>query len=210
MSRRIGAVCRLCRREGIKLFLKGTRCVSQKCSFDKRSYNPGQHGQSRRRGKVSDYGMQLREKQKVKRIYGVLEKQFRTYFEKAEKQKGITGEILLQTLERRLDNVVYRACFASSRIEARQVVKHDTITVNGKKVNIPSYLVKRDDVVKIKAKDQRAKNISEALKVNLDRGVPEWLTLNESELSAIVANLPSREDVAFPIQEQLIVELYSK
>ncbi len=210
MSRRIGAVCRLCRREGIKLFLKGTRCVSQKCSFDKRSYNPGQHGQSRRRGKVSDYGMQLREKQKVKRIYGVLEKQFRTYFEKAEKQKGITGEILLQTLERRLDNVVYRACFASSRIEARQVVKHDTITVNGKKVNIPSYLVKKDDVVKIKAKDQRAKNISEALKVNLDRGVPEWLTLNESELSAIVANLPSREDVAFPIQEQLIVELYSK
>ena len=210
MSRRIGAVCRLCRREGIKLFLKGTRCVSQKCSFDKRSYNPGQHGQSRRRGKVSDYGMQLREKQKVKRIYGVLEKQFRTYFEKAEKQKGITGEILLQTLERRLDNVVYRACFASSRIEARQVVKHDTITVNGKKVNIPSYLVKKDDVVKIKAKDRRAKNISEALKVNLDRGVPEWLTLNESELSAIVANLPSREDVAFPIQEQLIVELYSK
>ena len=210
MSRRIGAVCRLCRREGIKLFLKGTRCVSQKCSFDKRSYNPGQHGQSRRRGKVSDYGMQLREKQKVKRIYGVLEKQFRTYFEKSERQKGITGEILLQMLERRLDNVVYRACFASSRAEARQVVKHDTITVNGKKVNIPSYLVKKDDVVKIKAKDQKAKNISEALKVNLDRGVPEWLTLNESELSAIVANLPSREDVAFPIQEQLIVELYSK
>ena len=210
MSRRIGAVCRLCRREGIKLLLKGTRCVSQKCSFDKRSYNPGQHGQSRRRGKVSDYGMQLREKQKVKRIYGVLEKQFRTYFEKAERQKGITGEILLQMLERRLDNVVYRACFASSRAEARQVVKHDTITVNGKKVNIPSYLVKKDDVVKIKAKDEKAKNISEALKVNLDRGVPEWLTLNESELSAIVANLPSREDVAFPIQEQLIVELYSK
>ena len=210
MSRRIGAVCRLCRREGIKLFLKGTRCVSQKCSFDKRSYNPGQHGQSRRRGKVSDYGMQLREKQKVKRIYGVLEKQFRIYFEKAERQKGITGEILLQMLERRLDNVVYRACFASSRAEARQVVKHDTITVNGKKVNIPSYLVKKDDVVKIKAKDKKAKNISEALKVNLDRGVPEWLTLNESELSAIVANLPSREDVAFPIQEQLIVELYSK
>ena len=210
MSRRIGAVCRLCRREGIKLFLKGTRCVSQKCSFDKRSYNPGQHGQSRRRGKVSDYGMQLREKQKVKRIYGVLEKQFRIYFEKAERQKGITGEILLQMLERRLDNVVYRACFASSRTEARQVVKHDTITVNGKKVNIPSYLVKKDDVVKIKAKDEKAKNISEALKVNLDRGVPEWLTLNESELSAIVAKLPSREDVAFPIQEQLIVELYSK
>ena len=210
MSRRIGAVCRLCRREGIKLFLKGTRCVSQKCSFDKRSYNPGQHGQSRRRGKVSDYGMQLREKQKVKRIYGVLEKQFRIYFEKAERQKGITGEILLQMLERRLDNVVYRACFASSRAEARQVVKHDTITVNGKKVNIPSYLVKKDDVVKIKAKEEKAKNISEALKVNLDRGVPEWLTLNESELSAIVANLPSREDVAFPIQEQLIVELYSK
>ena len=210
MSRRIGAVCRLCRREGIKLFLKGTRCVSQKCSFDKRSYNPGQHGQSRRRGKVSDYGMQLREKQKVKRIYGVLEKQFRTYFEKAERQKGVTGEILLQMLERRLDNVVYRACFAASRAEARQIVKHDTITVNGKKVNIPSYLVKKDDVVKIKAKEEKAKNISEALKVNLDRGVPEWLTLNESELSAIVANLPSREDVAFPIQEQLIVELYSK
>jgi len=210
MSRRIGAVCRLCRREGIKLFLKGTRCVSQKCSFDKRGYSPGQHGQTRRRGKVSDYGIQLREKQKVKRIYGVLEKQFRTYFEKAEKQKGITGEILLQMLERRLDNVVYRSCFASSRIEARQIVKHNTITVNGSKVNIPSYLVKKDDVIKIKAKDEKAKNLSEALKVNLDRGVPEWLNLNESELSANVVNLPSREDVAFPIQEQLIVELYSK
>jgi len=137
MARRIGSMCRLCRREGIKLFIKGTRCVSAKCSFDKRSYSPGQHGQ-RRRTKVSDYGMQLREKQKVKRIYGILEKQFRGYFQKSERQKGVTGEILLQMLERRLDNVVFRSCFAASRAQARQIVKHNGIAVNGSKVNIPS------------------------------------------------------------------------
>ncbi len=209
MARRIGSMCRLCRREGVKLFIKGARCVSPKCSFDKRGYNPGQHGQ-RRRGKISDYGMQLREKQKVKRIYGVLERQFSNYFEKAEKQKGVTGEILLQMLERRLDNAVFRSCFAASRAEARQMVKHNTIMVNNSKVNIPSYLIKKGDVISVFAKDAKAKRIKEGLKVNKDRGVPKWLALDEAGLSAKVVNLPDREDVGFPIEEQLIVELYSK
>ncbi len=209
MARRIGSMCRLCRREGIKLFIKGTRCVSAKCSFDKRGYSPGQHGQ-RRRTKVSDYGMQLREKQKVKRIYGVLEKQFRGYFQKSEKQKGVTGEILLQMLERRLDNVVFRSCFAASRAQARQIVKHNGITVNGSKVNIPSYLIRKDDVITLKIKEEDKKKIEEAIKVNKDRGLPKWINLDEGKLSATVLSLPDREDVAFPIEEQLIVELYSK
>jgi len=209
MSRSIGAVCRLCRREGIKLFLKGSRCVTDKCSFDKRGYSPGQHGQGRRT-KLSDYGMQLREKQKVKRIYGVLEKQFRTYFAKAEKLKGITGENLLQLLERRLDNVVFRSCFVSSRSQARQMVKHGLVTINDSKVDIPSYLVKKDDVVKVHAKDSTTKRIAEELKVNIDRGVPEWMKLEEAQLTSTVLRLPERDDVGFPIQEQLIVELYSK
>lgn len=209
MARRIGSVCRLCRREGVKLFIKGARCVSPKCSFDKRGYNPGQHGQ-RRRGKVSDYGMQLREKQKVKRIYGILERQFRGYFQKSEKQKGVTGEILLQMLERRLDNVVFRSCFASSRTQARQMVKHSLITVNGTKVNIPSYLVRKDDIVALYVNDSKRKQIEEALKVNKDRGVPKWLSLDEAKFSATVLEMPDRDDVGFPIQEQLIVELYSK
>jgi small subunit ribosomal protein S4 len=209
MARRIGAMCRLCRREGIKLFLKGTRCVSEKCSFDKRGYNPGQHGQ-RRKGKFSDYGMQLREKQKVKRIYGVLEKQFRGYFQKAEKQKGVTGEILLQTLERRLDNVVFRTCLASSRAEARQMVKHNMITVNDEKVNIPSYLVKKNDIINIKSDPDVSKRIEAGLKINKDRGLPKWISLDEVKLSATITALPDRDDVGFPVEEQLIVELYSK
>jgi small subunit ribosomal protein S4 len=209
MARRIGAMCRLCRREGIKLFLKGSRCVSEKCSFDKRGYCPGQHGQ-RRKGKFSDYGMQLREKQKVKRIYGVLEKQFRGYFQKAEKQKGVTGEILLQMLERRLDNVVFRSCLASSRAEARQMVKHNVITVNEQKVNIPSYLIKKNDIINIKSDPVTLKRVEANLKVNKDRGLPKWITLNDAQLSATVIALPDREDVGFPVEEQLIVELYSK
>ena len=209
MARRIGSMCRLCRREGIKLFIKGVRCVSPKCSFDKRGYSPGQHGQ-RRRSKVSDYGIQLREKQKVKRIYGILEKQFRGYFKKSERQKGITGEILLQMLERRLDNVVFRSCFSASRAQARQMVKHNNITVNGAKVNIPSYLIKKDDVISMNIMEESKKRIEEGIKVNKDRGVPKWITLDDVKLSATVLNLPDRDDVAFPIDEQLIVELYSK
>lgn len=209
MARRIGALCRLCRREGAKLFLKGSRCMSNKCSFDKRSYNPGQHGQARVR-KPSDYGMQLREKQKVKRIYGILEKQFRTYFKKAEKQKGITGEILLQLLERRLDNVIFRACFTSSRSEARQRVKHGFITVNGKIVDIPSYLVKKSDLIQISPNQKRAKKIAEGLEANKDRGMPKWIRMEEKKMAASIVELPKREDIGFPVQEHLIVELYSK
>jgi small subunit ribosomal protein S4 len=209
MARRLGSMCRLCRREGIKLFIKGARCVSTKCSFDKRGYSPGQHGQ-RRKSKLSDYGMQLREKQKVKRIYGVLEKQFRGYFQKSERQKGVTGEILLQMLERRLDNVVFRSCFSASRPQARQMVKHNNIAVNGAKVNIPSYLIKKDDVISMNVMEKSKKRIEEGMKVNKDRGVPKWINLDEAKLSATVLNLPDRDDVGFPIEEQLIVELYSK
>jgi len=211
MARRIGAICRLCRREGIKLFLKGTRCMSEKCSFNKRGYSPGQHGQGKgRRTKVSDYGMQLREKQKVKRIYGILEKQFRGYFQKAEKQKGITGETLLQMLERRLDNVIFRACFASSRAQARQMVKHSMVRVNDVGVNIPSFLVKKGDVVHVIVDPKDSKRMEESLKVNKDRGVPKWLSLNDAQFLVDIKELPSRDDVGFPINEQLIVELYSK
>lgn len=208
MARRIGALCRLCRREGVKLFLKGNRCVSIKCSLDKRSYSPGQHGQ--RRVKLSDYGIQLREKQKAKRIYGILERQFRSYFKKAERQKGVTGEILLQLLERRLDNVVFRSCFASSRPEARQIVKHGFIRVNGRKVDIPSYIVKKSDVIQVNPKENQLRKITESLKANKERGIPKWIHLEEEKLSATIAELPKREEVGFPIQEQLIVELYSK
>ncbi|NQT95740.1 MAG: 30S ribosomal protein S4 [Candidatus Omnitrophica bacterium] len=209
MARMIQAVCRLCRREGVKLFLKGDRCVSEKCAFDKRGYNPGQHGQGRQR-KLSDYGMQLREKQKVKRIYGILEKQFRTYFAKAEQRKGVTGENLLQILERRLDNVVFKSCFVSSRSHGRQMVKHGLITVNDEKVDIPSYLVEKDDVIKVHAKDANLKRIAGDLKANKDRGIPEWISLDETGLAATILRLPERDDVGFPVQEQLIIELYSK
>lgn len=208
MARYKGSVCRLCRREGMKLFLKGERCYKEKCAFDRRNYAPGQHGQ--RRKKMSDYGLQLREKQKVRRIYGILEKQFRGYFKKAEKQRGITGENLLQLLEKRFDNMIYRFGFANSRNEARQLVKHGHFTVNGGKVNIPSYLVKVNDVIEVNQKSRDITKITEALEAVERRGVPNWLELDKKKMRGVVNSLPAREDIVFPIQEQLIVELYSK
>jgi small subunit ribosomal protein S4 len=211
MARRLTASCRLCRREGEKLFLKGTKCVSDKCAFDKRQYAPGQHGQQRKR-KPSDYAIQLREKQKAKRIYGILEKQFRNYFKKAEKAKGATGEILLQLLERRLDNVVYRANFASSRSQARQMVKHNFAKVNGKKVNIPSYIVKPGEKIEMKGKDQQIKDIKEIIKILEDRGriVPDWIEVSPDKLTIDISRLPNKADTGMAIEENLIVELYSK
>jgi small subunit ribosomal protein S4 len=208
MARRLGALCRQCRREGAKLFLKGNRCVGSKCSFDRRSFSPGQHGQNR--VKLSDYGLQLREKQKVKRIYGILERQFRSYFRKAERQKGITGEMLLQFLERRLDNVIFRACLASSRPQAKQMVTHGFISVNGRRVNIPSYLVKKTDEIRVTEKEARLKEVAESFKNNKDRGIPKWLNVDEATMAIKVAELPKRDDIGFPIREELIVELYSK
>lgn len=208
MARHSGSVCRLCRREGMKLFLKGDRCFKEKCAFERRGYAPGQHG--RRRTKIQGYGIQLREKQKVKRTYGVLERQFRTYFKKAASAKGITGTNLLQTLERRLDNVVYRLGFASSRAMARQLVAHGHLTVDGRKVDIPSALVKPGSVVALREKSRK----NEAVKICLDtaagRGVPAWLELESERFMGTVKQLPTREDITMPIQEQLIVELYSK
>lgn len=210
MARYRDASCKLCRREGAKLFLKGSRCIG-KCAFDKRAYVPGQHGQRMRRQKLSDYGVQMREKQKVKRIYGILEKQFSLYFKRAAQSKGVTGEVLLQLLERRLDNVIFRLCFGASRQEARQVVCHGFVEVNGKKVNIPSYTVKKGDIVKVKAKDKMLKKIRDGLEIAKDRTVPKWLkVVDEADLKAEILDLPQRDDVGFPIKEQLIVELYSK
>jgi len=209
MARYTGPVCRLCRREGMKLFLKGTRCNTEKCALAKRAYAPGQHGKNRI--KLSNYGMQLREKQKVKRIYGVLEKQFRKYFDIASKTKGVTGKVLLQLLERRLDNVIYRMNFALSRSEARQVVRHNHVYVNSKRVNIPSYLVSKDDTIEIKAaKDKTLNKIRDNAEICKDRSMPEWLRVDKTALKAQVARFPEKEDIQQPIQEQLIVELYSK
>lgn len=209
MSKYYGPSCRLCRREGQKLFLKGTRCSGEKCSFNKREYLPGQHGQ--KRSKLSNYGVQLREKQKVKRLYGVLEKQFRFYFSKAERSRGVTGEKLLEFLERRLDNVLYRLGLAASRAQGRQMVRHNFIYVNERRVNLPNYMVKKGDILEIKGKKEKTIN---SLKQNLekvkDRGVPAWLSLDPAGLKAKVLDMPKRDDVAFPIEEQLIVELYSK
>lgn len=209
MARYTGAECRLCRRENVKLFLKGDRCYGDKCAFERRAYPPGQHGQ-RRAGKYSDYRIQLREKQKVRRIYGVLEKQFHRYYEMAEKKKGITGINLLLLLEGRLDNMVYRAGFASSRNQARQMVRHGHFRVNQRKVNIPSYQVKAGDVIEVKDKSRQHPQILEALETVVRRGVPEWIELDKEGMKATVKALPSREDLTMPIQEQLIVELYSK
>ncbi len=209
MARYRGSVCRLCRRENLKLFLKGDRCYSDKCAFERRSYPPGQHGQ-RRGGKYSDYRLQLREKQKVKRIYGVLEKQFRSYYRRAERQKGITGTNLLLLLERRLDNVVYRMGFASSRNQARQLVRHNHFLVNGRKVNIPSYLVKPGDVIEVREKSRNVPPILEAMETVVRRGIPNWLEVDKERFRGVFKALPSREDLTMPIQEQLIVELYSK
>lgn len=208
MARYLDSVCKLCRRENIKLFLKGERCLTNKCAMDKRSFPPGQHGQ--RRPKFSTYGIQLREKQKVKRIYGVLEKQFRSYFKAADRKKGITGENLLQLLERRLDNVTYRLGLAPSRRLARQLVRHNHFKLNGKKVNIPSLLVKKGDVVELKLGSIDIMPIHHSLK-NMDvTQIPAWLSFDQDSLKGTVVDCPKREDVTIPIQEQLIVELYSK
>lgn len=208
MARYTQSVCRLCRRENIKLFLKGERCYTEKCAFDRRNYPPGQHGQNRK--KISDYGSQLREKQKVKRIYGVLENQFRNIFKEADRRKGITGENLLFLLERRLDNIVYRLGFASSRNEARQLVRHNHFLVNQTKVNIPSYLVNPGDVIEVREKSKKIARILDALEGMARRGVPQWLELDKEQMKGSVKALPTREDITFPIQEKLIVELYSK
>jgi len=210
MARITSASCRLCRREGEKLFLKGTKCSTASCSFMKREYAPGQHGKTGRRGKPSNYSIQLREKQKAKRIYGILEKQFKNYFKKAEKSKGATGEILLQLLERRLDNVIFRACFATSRPEARQMVGHGSIRVNGRKINIPSYLVKTGDEITVAGRDTRLKAVKETAKVLEGRSTPEWLEVSAESLAAKVTRLPEKKDIGVAIQESLIIELYSK
>lgn len=208
MARYMGSACRLCRRENEKLFLKGDRCYSDKCAYERRSYPPGQHGQSR--AKFSDYGIQLREKQKVKRIYGLLEKQFHLYFERADRAKGITGTNLLILLERRLDNIVYRMGFAPSRNQARQLVRHNHFLINGKKVNIPSIQVRVGDVIQIRESSQKVSPILESLETVARRGVPRWLELDKAGFRGIVKSFPMREDITTPINEQLIVELYSK
>ena len=208
MGRYRGSVCRLCRREGEKLFLKGERCFKDKCSIERRTYPPGQHGQ--RRQKFSDYGMQLREKQKVKRMYGLLEKQFRNTFFKAEREKGITGANLLKRLEIRLDNVVCRLGFSSSRNQARLLVSQGHFLVNGRKVNIPSYICKPSDVVEVAEKSRKMTLIQDAMESAVQRGIPAWLELDQENFRGVIKALPTREDITHPIQEQMIVELYSK
>src|SRR5574338_1354424 len=209
MARYIGPVCRLCRREGMKLFLKGERCYTEKCAIEKRNFAPGQHGKARK-AKLAGYGLQLREKQKVKRIYGVLEDQFRGYFEEAERTRGITGETLLQLLERRLDNVVYRLGLATSRPQARQLVRHGHFLVNGRKVDVPSYSVKAGDQITVRGSSAQNATIVHAMEEVKGRGIPEWLAFDASNLSGRVVSLPTREQINLPVQEQLIVELYSK
>lgn len=209
MSRYKDSVCRHCRRENLKLYLKGDRCYSDKCAFDRRSYPPGEHGQRRGR-KISDYGIQLREKQKIKRMYGLSEKQFHLFFERSEAQKGVTGTNLLVLLERRLDNVVYRLGFANSRTQGRQFVLHNHFLVNGKKVNIPSFLVKKGDSIEVKEKSRKITAISDSIEAVVRRGIPQWLELEKENHKGIVTGFPVREDLTMPIQEQLVVELYSK
>lgn len=208
MARYTGPVCRLCRREGVKLYLKGDRCYTEKCAIDRRAYAPGQHGQNRK--KVSEYGVQLREKQKARRIYGVLENQFRAYFEKADRQPGITGENLLCLLERRLDNVVFRLGFAASRTEARQLVRHNHFVLNGHKANIPSMLVKAGDVIQLTESSRKSPKFKEIAEVLATKTPPAWLELDPEQYSGKVVALPTREQVDIPVQEHLIVELYSR
>jgi len=208
LARYSESVCRLCRREGMKLFLKGDRCFKDKCAIERRNYPPGQHG--RRRSKLLGYGIQLREKQKVKRIYGLLESQFRLAFARAERRKGITGANLLEELERRLDNVAFALGFAASRAQARQLVRHGHVTIDGKKVSIPSYRVNKGEVVAIKEKSRSNEQIKASVETARARGVPAWLDLTPESFSGKVVELPKREDIKLPIQEQLIVELYSK
>jgi small subunit ribosomal protein S4 len=208
MGRYNAAVCRLCRREKMKLFLKGSRCYTPKCAVEKREYVPGMHGQGRQ--KLSDYGVQLREKQKVKRIYGVLEKQFKFYFRKASRSKGVTGAALLSTLERRLDNVVFRMAMAASRAEARQIVRHGHVFVSEKQVNIPSYQVNVGDKISVKGTDKMLERYKVVLEQTKDQKKVEWLELDAAGFKATVKKLPERSDIQLPVQEQLIVELYSK
>ncbi len=208
MARYRESVCRLCRREGMKLFLKGDRCFTNKCAVERRNFPPGQHG--KRRSKILGYGIQLREKQKVKRFYGVLEGQFRLTFEKAERMRGVTGENLLSLLERRLDNVVHRLGFTGSRPQARQLVRHGHVRVNGRKVNVPSMIVPQGAVVSIKDKSRTNPLIASAVETAKGRGIPAWLELDAAQFQGKVVALPKREDVSIPISEKLIVELYSK
>jgi len=208
VARYTGPRCRLCRREGSKLFLKGDRCFSEKCAFERRSYAPGQHGKGRI--KVSDYGIRLREKQRVRRIYGVKESQFRRYFEIADRQKGVTGTNLLVLLERRLDNVVYRLGFADSRSQARQLVKHGHFLVNGRRVDIPSYQVRVGDEIVVREKSKDLVPIVQAIEAVARRGVPDWLELDAENKKGVVKAMPERSHITMPIQEQYIVEFYSK
>ena len=208
MARYIGSVCRMCRRENQKLFLKGDRCYSDKCAFERRGYPPGQHGQGRI--KFSEFGLQLREKQKIKRMYGLLEKQFRLFFGKADRMKGITGSNMLSLLERRLDNVTYRTGFANSRNEARQLVRHGHFKVNGKLVNVPSYLVAKGDIIEVTEDSKNTARIQGALESVKRREIPQWLELDSAGLKAKIRDLPSRDDVTAPMEERLVVELYSK
>jgi len=209
LARYIGAECKLCRREGVKLFLKGERCYKDKCAFERRSYAPGQHGQSRK-AKVSEYSTQLREKQKLKRVFGVLERQFKNYFKKAEMAKGITGENLLQFLVRRLDNIVYEMGFASSRVQARQFVRHGHISVNSRRVNIPSYLVKSGDVIEVNEKSRQLEGIKAAVAAGEGRSIPQWLDVDRANFKGSLVSLPTREEIMLPVSEHLVVELYSR
>lgn len=208
MARYTQAVCRLCRREGLKLFLKGERCYTDKCAIERRNYPPGEHGQ--RRPKFSEYSIQLREKQKLRRMYGVLEGQFRRYFQMADRSRAVTGPALLQFLERRLDNVVYRLGFSTSRAEARLLVRHGHFLVNGRKVDVPSYLVKPGDLIVVREKSRKVVRIQEAMELATRRGVPEWLELTPEQFQGAIKALPTREELTMPINEKLVVELYSK
>ena len=208
MAKYRGPVCRLCRREGVKLFLKGTRCMTEKCAVERRSYPPGQHGQGRQR--LSDYSAQLREKQKLKRIYGVQEQQFRGIFGRAERKTGVTGEHLLKLLERRLDNVVYRLGFAASRKAARQLINHGHILLNGRKADIPAAVVKANDVVEVRERSRSLLPVQAALEAVDGRGMPNWLDLDRAAFKGTVRSLPAKEDIALPVNEQMVVELYSR
>jgi small subunit ribosomal protein S4 len=209
LARYTGAVCRQCRRERLKLFLKGDRCYTDKCAVERRAFPPGQHGQARMR-KFSDYAIQLREKQKVRRMYGVMEDQFRKVFHEADRRKGVTGELLLALLEKRLDNVIHRIGFANSRRQARQLVKHNHVMVNDKKVNVPSYIVSVNDVIIINENSRKVALINDSLDSVARRGVPSWLEVDRAGYKATVKSEPDRQAITMPIQEQLIVELYSK
>ena len=209
MARNLDPKCRQCRREGEKLFLKAEKCFTEKCAIEKRNYPPGQHGQ-RRSSRLSDYGVQLREKQKLRRIYGVLEKQFRSYYAEADRKKGITGENLLQMLESRLDNVAYKMGLGGSRTEARQIVRHNSILVNGKRVNIPSYQVQPGDSISVADQSKDQLRIKSALEAADERGLPEWLEVDVKKLTGIFKNIPERDDLPSTINESLVVELYSK